>query len=51
MGRNAARWMEGVPVRQMNEKYYENDNGELSAVSVVAKRGAANAVDVRAAFF
>jgi hypothetical protein len=35
----------------MNEKYYENDNDELSAVSVLAKRGAANAGDVRATFF
>jgi hypothetical protein len=34
-----------------NEKYYENDNDELSAVSVIAERGAANAGDVGAAFF
>jgi hypothetical protein len=36
---------------KMNEKYYENDNDELSAVSVIAQRGAANAGDVGAAFF
>jgi hypothetical protein len=34
-----------------NENYYENDNDELSAVSVIAERGAANAGDIRAAFF
>jgi hypothetical protein len=43
--------MEGVPVRQNEREYYANDNDELSAVSVVAKRGAANAGDFRAAFF
>ena len=35
---------------KMNENY-ENDNDELSAVSVVAERGAANAGDVGTAFF